>query len=144
MKSKSQRIALTGLAAVVAAAVYTVAQTSGQTSAPTGDFTNAAVAQVRDAQGQVVLQGQFMAPVEEDGGFERRASLTPTGADRDAAGEAEVEYTKTAPAEQEVEFSVSNLSPGATFTFVIDGIDIASATADNKGEAEVELDVKLR
>ena len=29
--------------------------------APTGNFTNAAMAEVRDAQGQVVLQGQFVA-----------------------------------------------------------------------------------
>ena len=138
-----QWIPVGGLLVTIAVAVYLVVQLNGQTPAPAGDFTNAAIAQVRDSQGQVVLQGQFMAPVEEDGGVERRATLAPTGSDADAAGEAEVEFEKTAPTEQEVEFSVTNLAPGATFTFVIDGIDIASATTDRRGRAEVELDVRM-
>ena len=71
-----------------------VVQLNGQAPAPTGDFTNAATAQVRDAQGQIVLQGQFVAPVEEDGDLERRAMLAATGVDADAAGEAEVEFAK--------------------------------------------------
>ena len=54
-------------------------QLNGQAQAPTADLTNAAKAEVRDAQGRVVLQGQFMMPVEEDGNLERRAVLTPTG-----------------------------------------------------------------
>jgi hypothetical protein len=138
-----QWIPVGGLLVTIAVAVYMVVQLNGQTPAPAGDFTNAATAQVRDSQGQVVLQGQFMPPVEEDGGVERRATLAPTGVDADAAGEAEVEFAKTAPTEQEVEFSVTNLAPGATFTFVIDGIDIAAATTDRRGRAEVELDVRM-
>ena len=67
------------------------------------------MAQVRDAQGQVVLQGQFMPPDEEDDDVERHATLAPTGVDADAAGEAEVEFAKAAPTSQEVEFSVTNL-----------------------------------
>ena len=138
-----QWIPVGGLLVTIAVAVYMVVQLNGQAPAPAGDFTNAATAQVRDSQGQVVLQGQFMPPVEEDGGVERRATLAPTGVDADAAGEAEVEFAKTAPTEQEVEFSVTNLAPGATFTFVIDGIDIAAATTDRRGRAEVELDVRM-
>jgi hypothetical protein len=138
-----QWIPVGGLLVTIAVAVYMVVQLNGQTPAPAGDFTNAATAQVRDSQGQVVLQGQFMPPVEEDGGLERRATLAATGGDADAAGEAEVEFAKTAPTEQEVEFSVTNLAPGATFTFVIDGIDIAAATTDRRGRAEVELDVRM-
>jgi hypothetical protein len=120
-----------------------VVQLQGQTAPPAADFTNAATAQVRDAQGQIVLQGQFAAPVEEDGGVERVAALAPTGVDADAAGEAEVEFDKSAPTTQEVEFSVTNLAAGATFTFVIDGTDVATATADRRGRAEVELDVRI-
>ena len=143
MKSTRQLIPLGGLVITVVAAGYMVIQLNGQAATPAGDFTNAATAQVRDAQGQIVLQGQFMPPVEEDGGLERIATLAPTGIDTDAAGEAEVEFAKTAPAVQEVEFSVENLQAGATFTFVIDGTDVATATTDQRGRAEVEMDVKM-
>lgn len=143
MKSNRQWIPIAGLLVTVLAAGYMVVQLNGQASPPSGDFTNAATAQVRDGQGRVVLQGQFMPPVEEDGGLERLATLAPTGIDADAAGEAEVEFAKTAPTDQEVEFSVENLQPGAAFTFVIDGTDIVTATTDRSGHAEVELNVRI-
>jgi hypothetical protein len=143
MRIRGHWIPIGGLLATIVGAAYAVIQLNGQTQAPTGDFTNAATAQVRDAQGQIVLQGQFMAPVEEDGGLERRATLSPTGVDADAKGEAEVEFEKAAPTTQEVEFAVENLAAGATFTFVIDGTDVASATTDRQGSAEVELDVRM-
>jgi hypothetical protein len=143
MRTRRQWIPMAGLAATMVGATYMVVQLNGQTQAPTADFRNAAIAQVRDAQGQIVLQGQFATPVEEDGGLERLATLAPTGVDADASGEAEVEFAKTNPTEQEVEFAVSNLAAGATFTFVIDGTDVASATTDRQGRAEVELEVKM-
>ncbi len=138
-----QWIPLGGLFTTVAITGYMVVQLNGQTPAPTGDFTNAAMAQVRSAQGHIVLEGPFMPPVEEDGGLERRATLATTGVDADAAGQAEIEFDKTAPTRQEVEFSVRNLEPGATFTFTIDNTDVASVTADRRGRAEVELDVRM-
>ena len=130
MRTPSQLIPFGGLVATIVAAAYAVVQLSGQTQAPAGDFRSAATAQVRDAQAQIVLQGEFMPPVEEDGGLERRATLATTGVDPDAGGEAEVEFDKAGATEQEVEFAVRNLQPGATFTFVIDGTDVASATTD--------------
>ena len=90
-----------------------------------------------------MLRGQFVLADEEDDDIERRATLQPTGIDADAAGEAEVEFSKAAATEQEIEFSVRNLQAGAVFTFVIDGIDVATATADRRGRAEVEVDVPL-
>jgi hypothetical protein len=143
MKMSRQWIPVGGLIATIAAAGYAVVQLSGQAQTPTGDFTKAATAEVRNSQGQVILQGQFMPPVEEDGGLERRATLAPTGGDAHAAGEAEIEFATNGATEQEVEFSVENLEPQATFTFVIDGTDIASATTDRQGRAEVELDVPM-
>jgi hypothetical protein len=91
----------------------------------------------------VVLHGQFVLADEEDDDIERKATLQPTGVDADAAGEAEVEFANPAPTEQEIEFSVRNLQAGVAFTFVIDGVDIATATADRRGRAEVEVDVPL-
>lgn len=141
MKVNRQWIPVGGLVATAAATIYAVAQLSGQAQTPTADFTNAAAAQVRDAQGQVVLQGSFMTPVEEDGKLERRATLAPTVGDSKAAGDAEVEFAKSGGGVQEVEFSVRNLSPKTTFTFVIDGTVVASANTDGRGRADVELDV---
>src|SRR5687768_2440636 len=115
MGTTRQWIPIGGLLALMVAAAYAVVQLNGQAQTPSVDFTNAATAQVRDAQGQIVLQGQFMPPVEEDGGLERRATLEPTGIDADAAGDAEVEFEKTNPRTQEVEFTVRNLAAGATF-----------------------------
>ena len=143
MRDTRQRIPVGGMLATVAIAAYLVAQLNGQGTAPQADFTNATIAEVRDAQGQLVLRGQFLLADEQDDDVERKAALEPTGVDADAAGEAEIEFSKAAPATQEVEFSVRNLQPGVVFTFVIDGIDVASATSDRQGRAEVEFDVRM-
>jgi hypothetical protein len=143
MKDKDQMIPVGGLLATIGAAVYMVVQLNGQAMAPSADFTNAVSAEVRDAQGQVVLSGQFQMADEGDDDVERKAVLAPTGIDADAAGEAEVEFSKDAPADQEVEFSIRNVWPNAAFTFVIDGTAVATATADERGRAEVEVDVRM-
>ena len=143
MKDKRQVIPVLGLAATIAFAVYMVVQLNGQERVAAGNFTNAATAEVRDAQGQVVLRGQFAQADEDDDDVERKAMLQPTGAVADAAGEAEVEFAKASATRQEIEFSVRNLQAGVAFTFVIDGVDVATATADRRGRAEVEIDVPL-
>ena len=138
-----QVIPAAGLLATVIASVYMVVQLNGQTGQPTADFTNAALAEVRNAQVQVILSGQFQVVHEEDDDVERKATLAATGVDADAAGEAEIEFSKSAPAEQELEFSVRNIATGTVLTFVIDGTDVATARADRRGRAEVELDVRM-
>ena len=143
MRDKRQMIPAAGLLGIAAFAVYTVAQLSGQTTAVTGDFTNAATAEIKDAQGQVILRGQFQLADEEDDDIERKATLESTGVDADASGEAEIEFAESAPAHQEVEFSVRNIAPGDTFTFVIDGRDLGTAKADSKGRVELELEVGI-
>jgi hypothetical protein len=144
MSDKRQMIPIAGLLATAAVAIYMVVQLSAQTASQvTGNFTNATRAEVRDAQGQVVLEGQFVAVGEDDDDVERKAALKPTAAGADAGGEAEVEFEKSGAVTQEVEFSARGLQPGATFTFVIDGQDVATATADQRGRAEVELEVSM-
>jgi hypothetical protein len=142
MKDKRQLFPIVGLLATFAVAVFMVAQLDSQEQA-SGDFTNATTAEVRDAQGQVVLLGRFVLADEEDDDVERKAVLEPTGIDADAAGEAEVEFSTAAPATQEIEFSVRHLQPGVVFSFVIDGTDLTTATADRQGRAEVVLDVRM-
>jgi hypothetical protein len=143
MMDKRQMVPAAGLLATMVAAVYMVVQLNGQAAQPTADFTNAALAEVRNAQGQVILSGQFQLVEEEDDDVERKATLAPTGVDADATGEAEIEFSKGAPAEQEVEFSVRGVAAGAVLTFVIDGTDVATATTDRRGRAEVDLDVRM-
>jgi hypothetical protein len=141
MKDKRQLIPIFGLMLMAVIASYLIVQLNAQ-STVSADFTNAATAEVRDGQGQVILRGQFVPVDEDDDDIERKATLAPTSGDADASGEAEVEYAKDSPMVQEVEFSIRNVQPGATYTFVIDGKDVATATADGRGRAEVEVDVR--
>ena len=143
MGSTRPWIPIGGLLVVLIGAVYAAAEMNEQGQAPAGDFTNAATAEVKGAQGQILLQGQFGAPVDEDGGLERRAILQAAVAGSNADGEAEVEHAKTSATVQEVEFNVRQLQPGVSVTFVIDGKKIATATTDRQGRAEVELDVPM-
>ena len=120
MKNRVQLIPIVRLLAAVGVVGYMVVQLDGQqTTAQPADYTNAVFAEVRDAQGLIVLRGQFALADEEDDDIERKATLEPTGVDADAAGEAEVEFARASPAAQEVEFAARNLQAGATFTFVI-------------------------
>jgi hypothetical protein len=143
MTRTQQLIPVAGLFATIGLAAYMVVQLNGQAIATTGDFSNAAVAEVRDARGQVVLRGQFAIAADEEpeDEVERKATLMATGADADASGEAEIEFATATPAAQELEFSVENLAPNTTVTFVIDGTDVATATTDGRGRAEAEWDV---
>ena len=141
MSTIRKMVPVAGLFAVIGGAGYMVAQLGAQANV-TGNFTNAAVAEIRDAQGRAVLQGEFAVSPEDDDDIERKATLKPTGLDADAAGEAEVEWPK-AGGPQEIEFSATGLEPGAKFTCWIDGREIATVTADTKGKAEVALDVKV-
>ena len=140
MTDKRQLIPLAGLIATIAVAMYMVAKLDAQAPALTGNFSMAAVAEVRDSQGQVILRGQFAAVEEDDDDMERKAALTPSGRDTDASGEAEVETSRETPSQQEIEFSIRNVEPGAVYTFVIDGNDVGSATADQRGRAEFEVE----
>lgn len=109
----------------------------------TADLSGASVAEVRNAQGQVILTGKF-AVSDSGQDLERTAVLAPTGVDTDARGEAEVEVTGSGDdRKQEIEFSISNVEPGTVLTFVIDARALATATSDDKGRVEFEREVPL-
>lgn len=144
MTNKRQIIPAAGLLAVIAIAGYMVVRLNAQDATMTGNFTNAIAAEVRDANKQVLLRGQFETAKEDDGDLERPATLEPTGLDPDASGEAEVEWAKDAPAQQEVEFTVRNLPPNTALTFAIDGVQVGTATTDSRGRAELEIDVRAK
>ena len=88
-------------------------------------------------------KGTFIRREEDDEDTERKATLKPTGVDADAAGEAEVEFAKSTPVEQEVEFTGRGPRSRSDVHVVIDGHDVATAKADSRGRAEVELDVSV-
>ena len=138
------RIAIAGLAATAAVAVAMVVHLNGQQpSKVSGDFRNANIAEVRDAQGQVLLQGTFAAAAGDEDEIERVATLAATTAGGQAAGDAEIEYRKDDPNTQEIEFQVSGVPARAVVSLVIDGTAVLSATANDKGRAEAEANVAL-
>ena len=141
MNRKVQVLSVAGLIAIIAATSIAVAQLSGaQGTSITGDFRNAAVAEVHDGQGHVLLRGSF-APVDADdeGEVERLAPLTAASPEVTASGEAEVEYQTDAPGEQEVEFTVNGLTAATDVALVIDGKRVGTARADKRGRISVEF-----
>ena len=154
MTSTRVFIMLAGLACVVLLlAGSATGPLQAQTRRVTADFTHAAIAEVRDAQGQVLLRGEFVAGREDEdededaddedddaNGIERSAALLATGSDADATGEAEVEVDGS---RREIEFSVERVEPGATFTFLIDGVELGTKRANRRGHVELELKVPI-
>jgi hypothetical protein len=150
MNDRRQMIPIAGLAATIAVTIYMVAQLQArqapgpaQQQAAVSDFTDAATAEVQDAQGQTILRGLFSVSPEDDDDVERKAALESTGIDTDAIGEAEVEFAMTNPVEQEVEFTIRNVAPGAVLTVLIDGQAVGQVTADRRGRAELDRDIPM-
>jgi hypothetical protein len=139
------KIGAAGLVVTAAVAVAMVVHLSGQqASAVSGDFRNAVTAEVRDAQGTVLLRGSFVQVADDnDSDLERKATLTSTQTGGQATGEAEVEYNKNQPDVQEVEFNVTGAPARAQLTLVLDGKDVISATANDQGKAEAEVNVSV-
>lgn len=144
MNKKLQIAAIAGLLAVILVATAAVVQLRGEPATQiAGDFRNAVVAEVHDAQGQVLLRGSFAGIQPDDAGeVERLATLTGAAPDIKATGEAEIEYQTDQPAEQELELTVRGLTAGIDIAFVIDGQTVATAKTDARGGVEVELAVK--
>ena len=132
-----------GMAVTMVVAILAVINLSGnQVANITGDFRSVTTAEVCDAGGKVLLRGTFTT---SNGGndVERKAALTATPDGAQAKGEAEIEYSKDKPNVQEIEFEVTGVPARAIVTLVLDGKDVISATADDKGKAKAEFDVPV-
>ena len=140
MDTRMDKIGTAGLAVTIAVAIGMVVHLSGQPAQGTADFRFPVSAEVRDAQGVVMLRGTF-GPVggDSDTEVERRAALTSVEGGGTATGDAEVEYQVSNPHLQDVEFNVKGVPARARLTLVIDGTAAVSATANDKGEAEGEV-----
>jgi hypothetical protein len=144
VKNSVQALSIAGLVITMAFGAFSIVELKGQqASQVTGDFRNAAMAEIRDAQGQVLLSGTF-APVDADdrGEVERLAKLSAANTSIKATGEAEVEYQTETPTDQEVEFAAEGIAAGTDVTFVIDGTTVGTAKANSKGKVEIEIAVK--
>ncbi len=142
--STRRLITIAGPIAIAGLVIYMVTRLHAQATPEAFDFMNAATAEVHDAQGQVLLKGQFSVVSDQsDDDTERKAVLQPAGADADAAGEAEVEFAKNAPKHQEVEFKVQQLESGSSVTFLIDGRVVGRSSVDDRGRAELDLEVPI-
>ena len=142
MLTSRKAVPIAVIVAVVAVSAYAVARFNAQEAIPSADFRNAATAEIRDSTGKVVLRGTFMLVEEEDDDIERKAALAPpTGSE--VMGEAEVEFATEMPADQEVEFAARGLTVGATYALVVDGREVASVMADERGRIAIELEIPL-
>lgn len=145
MIEKRQMLPAAGLLATIVAAAYVVVQLNAQgpTAEPI-DLRNVATAELKDAQGLIVLSGTFMLDDEDDAeDVERKAALQPITPGVKALGVAEVEYARQQPVEQEVEFSGRNLQPGVRYALVLDGREVISGVAERDGELELDMDVPI-
>ncbi len=144
MKNPVKKFTAAGIATAAAVGVAMMVSLDGQSASNvTGDFRNAATAEVRDSAGTVLMRGTFAATAgDTDKEVERKAALTALGAGGTAAGEAEIEYQTDKPDVHEIEFNVTGVPARAIVTLVLDGRDVMSATANDKGEAEAEVNVK--
>ena len=108
--------------------------------ADVGDLSNASTVEIRDNAGTVILRGHFVEMPEDDDDVERKATLAGSGATAKATGDAEVEVSRTNNVlDQEVEVSVSNLAPGATYTVFVDAKQLGTFQTNQNGKAELEL-----
>jgi autotransporter translocation and assembly factor TamB len=144
VKNSVQTVSIAGLVTTMAFALFSIVQLHGTAAAQiTGDFRNAAMAEVRDAQGQTLLRGTFVVAESDDAGeVERLAKLEGANTSVTATGEAEVEYEEDTPTVQEVELTVTGITAGAEVTLVIDGAVVTTAKADTRGRVNVEVAVK--
>ena len=139
--SKVERASVAGLFAIAVLATVAVVQSSGeQAAAITGDFRNAATAEVHDAQGNVIARGTFAAVESEDAGeVERVAALTAATSGGKVTGEVEVEYATDKATEQEVELSMTGATAGMEVILIVDGQRVLTAKAGNNGRVDAEV-----
>jgi hypothetical protein len=92
------------------------------------------------AQIEALLRGHFVDSPEDDDDVERKATLMGSGTTAKTTGEAEIEVSRTNNRlDQEVEVSVSNLTPSETYTVFVDAKQVGTFQTNKNGKAEMEL-----
>ena len=104
------------------------------------DLTKAKVIEVKDSKGAAVLCGRLVRQPDDGEELEKEADLIACGESTKASGEAEIEVKhKTGFLMQEVELSLLDLMPSATYSIHIDSKQVGTFQTDKAGRAEVEL-----
>lgn len=105
-----------------------------------GDLGSATVVEIRNANGAVVLSGEFRSRVDSLGNTEKDAELKNQRGD-EVIGEVEIELP--APGRDhvrpELEVDVINLQPRQVHTVVINDRIVGTFTTDDRGSADLEL-----
>lgn len=104
------------------------------------NITSADIVEIRDAQGNAVLTGEFRTRVDALGNTEKDAALR----NRDGStviGEVELEIPVEGRENRrpELEVDIISLEPNQTYTVAIDDRPVATFTADDRGSIDVEL-----
>ena len=108
-----------------------------------GDLSAAKRIEIKDSRDRAVLCGEFVRQPTIGDEIEREAELSGCGGASKASGEAEVESQMEAGRrEQEVELSVLNLAPGATYSVHIDSKLVGRFTTNETGAADVEFNTE--
>src|SRR6187401_484762 len=115
----------------------------GTLPALVGDLNDAQLIEVRDQNGQVLLQGTLKTSKNTEKETEREATLaSPSGEKAEGEFETEVELKKGVVALEEVELSVKHLPALTQCELFIDGRHVTTLTTSTSGKAKLKLQRK--
>ena len=115
----------------------------GTLPALVGDLNDAQLIEVRDQNGQVLLQGTLKTSKNTAKETEREATLeSPSGEKAEGEFETEVELKKGVVALEEVELSVKHLPALTQCELFIDGRHVTTLTTSTSGKAKLKLQRK--
>ena len=106
-----------------------------------GDLATAKLVEIKDAAGQVVLNGNIVHKNKQDKDVEGEALLTGSGTNAEAKGKLEVEVSTNSNGltEKELELDVRGLTPGASFSLFLDGQQVTTFVTDLHGSVDLEM-----
>ncbi|MGE0866759.1 MAG: hypothetical protein AB7P34_22880 [Vicinamibacterales bacterium] len=104
------------------------------------NITSADIVEIRDAQGNAVLTGEFRTRVDTLGNTEKDAALRNRSGST-VIGEVELEIPVEGRENRrpELEVDVISLEPNQTYTVAIDDRPVATFITDDRGSIDVEL-----
>ncbi len=105
------------------------------------DLASIKTVEIRDAGGQVVLNGNFTTWTERDGDLNGEALLNRGNSTANARGEADFEVSRERNGfiEKDLDVEVDDLAADTTYNLIIDGQQITSFSTNRRGDAELEF-----
>ncbi len=105
------------------------------------DLASIKTVEIRDAGGQVVLNGNFTTWTERDGDLNGKALLNRANSTANARGEADFEVSRERNGfiEKDLDVEVDDLAADTTYNLIIDGQQITSFSTNRRGDAELEF-----